>query len=103
MKQLHNAQDAIEQAIEEGRYGNDDWREWIKTPTNELKGYQYAELFGTDATHQKMLDPLFWQALGKARGWNDKWPYEDSSDNAARWFDTRYHNGDEIKFWQSLP
>lgn len=106
---LHNAQDAIKQAIEGG------WKELrgeITIQKNGVNGgiYHYDWAWGVTATglpHGLPLlviftDPLFWIALGKVRGWNNKWPNEDSKDNAARWFDTHYHNGDENKFWESL-
>lgn len=65
-----------------------------------------------------MFDPLFWQALGKARGWGDEEVrgtilYDDQTTKifanhlwfnfAEEWFETRLSNGDERAFWQSLP
>jgi hypothetical protein len=43
------------------------------------------------------LDPLFWQALGKARGWRF-WKRE-----ALCYFDVRLSGRDETSFWESLP
>jgi len=95
MTQLHNVQDAIKQAID--------------------GGYDEAtakEAFDTGTEYAIFLDPLFWQALGKARGW----PYMTTANIkglkveeldwhffAEEWFETRMSNGDETKFWESLP
>lgn len=107
MTQLHNAQDAIKQAQ-----------------------YKISPLANPDLA---MLDPLFWQELGKARGWNERmyvcggcgvnlqekevthWNKCEKCDSdvehwityefwAIEWFkETRLSNGDETKFWESLP
>lgn len=105
---LTSAQDAIEQAIEGGYQG-------------EATISQYGGL----VTDVIFLDPLFWKALGKARGWSDthdhnitvrKFPppefkEEIVSDDIVKqfqlhshqWFETRMSGGDENKFWEYLP
>ena len=105
MKQLHNAQDAIEQAILEGEY------EPIESAIKCEKPQSFEHCF---------CDPLFWQALGKAREW-DKADLLDSGDiechyitlpefYAHQWLQIRLHkndtnnlfDGNEQKFWESL-
>jgi hypothetical protein len=60
---------------------------------------------------QVCLDPLFWQALGKTRGWSEKTILTTFPGNvevrewlmhALDYFETRLSGGDETKFWQSL-
>ena len=65
---MNPIEQAVKKAIEAG-YGNDDWRRWAEQDRNELKGFQFAELYGTDAQNQHFLDPSFWKSLGKALGW----------------------------------
>lgn len=101
MFKLSSAQDAIRQAEEKGKYD----------PKSR---------FGRDEKYI-LLDPLFWQALGKARGWDEAdhtggeaqfsgaWELQEERARnkwklfAAKWFETRLSNGDEQKFWESLP
>jgi len=61
---------------------------------------------------QVCLDPLFWQELGKARGWSEKIIMTTFPGNvdvrewwmhALDYFETRLSGGDETKFWESLP
>jgi len=137
MTQLHSAQDAIEQAIEGGwlpkGYGT-----FIKNPIEAsfsiydsgsfiyLKGQPQSG--GWDGGKEKinltdwnilksLTDPLFWQALGKARGWGKEanlqgGPHTNQWSNwipycwawfAHEWFEVCMVGGDEAKFWQSLP
>jgi hypothetical protein len=66
-----------------------------------------------DSKEKAFTDPLFWQALGKARGWqpgerDDGSNYETSYTGewevrASDWFSNRIVGGDETKFWESLP
>jgi hypothetical protein len=62
MEQLTSAQDAIQQAIEGG---------WRRNSTRFIEDGTIINVLemkriGLDAA---MIDPEFWQALGKARGW----------------------------------
>ena len=61
-------QKAIQKAIETGY--NPDWN--------------------TDEKH--LLDPLFWQALGKALGWGDYAPYGLESESPAGYDDARLNS-----------
>jgi hypothetical protein len=99
MTQLHNAQDAIRQAIEGGGYENK-----------------------AKYSHRVILqDRLFWQALGKARGWGEAdvlhstetYRYTDGGHRleihkefwkiqALRYLETCLSGGDEKKFWEDL-
>ena len=90
MTQLHNVQDAIKQAIEGGYDISKQFR--FNLPRN----YENSEVLRNDV----LLDPLFWQALGKGRGWKgEDWKYFGTD-----WFKTtRMSGGDETKFWESLP
>ncbi len=96
MTKLHSATDAINQAIKGGY------------PLQGIRIRPDFEIY--------FCDPLFWKALGKARGWKDReygmetitngrtWVQQFASKKyAKRWFETRLSNGDENKFWQSLP
>jgi hypothetical protein len=104
MKKLYSAQDAIEQAIEGGY---------------DIEGYTTNLDAFSDLKNATMLDPLFWQALGKARGWTEVLVGNGGiveSDGrvlsqgfvpewkmmAHDWLSMRF-DGDENKFWQSLP
>ena len=95
---LNNAQDAIKQAIE--------------------GGYDRTRSGGLEAQERILFclnDPLFWQSLGKARGWafysdgcgpNDVCRAFHTAEwlsNAKEWFETRMNQEDETKFWSSLP
>jgi hypothetical protein len=117
MKKLASAQHAIKQAIEGGY--DVRWNPaWLNVEKIDSQG-NVTPL----KNDQVFTDPLFWQALGKARGWelhtctdcnnpdskcncNEK-DFEALQNTwnvwAMRWFYTRLSNGDEEKFWQSLP
>ena len=95
---LHSAQDAIEQAYKEGGY-DPNWN------VKALRAFPELIL-------RALTDPLFWQALGKARGWDgstwgngnkdvryqDGWFYF-----SHQWFSNRMVGDEEAKFWESLP
>ncbi len=101
---LTNDQDAYEQATQGG---------YKMAPEYELK-YR-------DSDQELFLDPAFWQALGKARGWSSEslcsrcdQPMNDCDHSgggsyhlwmkwAIKYFKTRLSNGDLAAFWQSLP
>ena len=100
MNKLTSAQDAIKQAIEGGYKAV-----WLEGRYNA-----YAENVAT-------LDPLFWQALGKVRGWEDEKvkhgivyvfsgeiaPLERWKLYALRYFESLLSGGNEKKFWEELP
>ncbi len=68
---------AIKLAIENG-YGPSWWRSRIKERPDfhtEWTGYEWEEVFSSEAQRKFFLDPLFWQALGKGLGW-DKEPQD---------------------------
>lgn len=123
--QLHSAQDAIKQAIEGG------WKPKelsIKYKNVEMKSApSEGAILGYLQDEAKMalafLDPLYWQALGKVRGWipseypdgemrctakrcTNRWcgyaGFVDPKDIARLWFENRQATGDEKKFWESL-
>ncbi len=100
MKQLHSSQDAIEQAIKGGYHFFP-----IKIGNRTVLDIKNSTLSFDEAVKLDilLLDPLFWQALGEARGWGNptiptSWLIASSS-----WFKLRMEGGDENKFWQSLP
>lgn len=114
MKKLHNAQDAIQQAIEGG------WNVFTPAARRLLKKEpSFASSAFTIVKNQPFeqyvfADPLFWQALGKARGWglrtlgglphSDKTAFmADVKMFAHQWLEVRLQEGDETKFWESLP
>lgn len=124
MIKLSSAQDAIKQAIEGG------WKadimahplaEYEVDNLNRIQGQTLGVWFrwgvrnGGALTNLSMellegeifTDPLFWQALGKARGWENYYDGEKHhlhwKDMGVRWFETRMSGGDETKFWESLP
>jgi hypothetical protein len=119
---LTSTRDAIKQAIEGGWkvFEPDDKHssEWLhqrwnkfseKTPLDTLVEWVEKNM------PNYLTDPLFWQALGKARGWRtyDKTTYDKRMVNrgmmdewnrhARDWFETRMSGGDEKKFWEQLP
>lgn len=109
--QLKNSKDAIQQAIE-GGYGE---RKGIP-PLLSFEGKLVFFGGGSISVLQALTDPLFWQALGKVRGWKiyrelsvgTKNPVTFTNDSdwqkyAIEWFMNRLSNGDEQKYWESLP
>lgn len=113
MKKLTSAQDAIEQAIKGGYSDLLKDSEWIDHGKIAAKPYRYEIKFkdgGTVDVGAVFTDPLFWQALGKARGWkpvsDDFWEGESISEwllFAHRWLENRMVGGDEQKFWERIP
>lgn len=128
MTKLSSSQDAIKLAIEGGWKKEDspvfevgDIKDiyWVRFE-REIDQRQIPTIFPDSI----LLDPLFWQALGKARGWEKcgacdgsgacidvacwacratgKWP-DGWKDYASNWFHTRMNNGSESDFWESLP
>jgi hypothetical protein len=78
--------EAIKLAIEKGGY--------------EISDQKYAKLM----SFPNVLDPLFWQALGKALGWDDfraavppLWLA-----NALHYHELLLTGGDTEKFWKEL-
>jgi hypothetical protein len=88
--------EAIKLAIEKGGYKTVSEEHW--------KQYGVKEFI--------ILDPLFWQALGKALGWNetDKLAHDLHSPDieplwylfAMEYFDLVLTGGDTEKFWKEL-
>jgi hypothetical protein len=105
MTKLNNAQDAIQQAIE----GGYSYNGVVKNFTKNNKQMAIVSLLRRG--DELMLDPLFWQALGKARGWDPEpegTPDGGYANNswesvALDWFLNRLSSGDETEFWESLP
>jgi hypothetical protein len=94
MTHLHNEQDAIKQAACAGyRFPSGP----TLTPDETIELAYPPEV---------VLDPKFWQTLGKAR-WNHEmksmYDTPDWLHYALRYFETRLSNGDMQAFWQSLP
>jgi len=109
-EKLNSVEDAVKQAIDGG------WK-------SDFKAVRGTDMFfadgsfwlkGTDGStvlisyEQILIDPLFWQALGKARGWGEKWNIDGANftvwkERANSWFRNRMSCGDENDFWQSLP
>lgn len=76
--------EAIEKAVAGG------WR-----PTTRS-----SVLFGVVGdTNAAILDPTFWQSLGKALGWEAR---DDWQQNAHRFYDLILTGGDTKKFWDEL-
>lgn len=104
---LNNAEDAIKQAVAIGWEPQQDWHFEDKTIYQE--SVDIPNIIW-DLEHC-FTDPLFWQALGKARGWECKRHVacKSDEDNRAKvfseaWFNTHvWHPDQETKFWQSLP
>lgn len=128
MKKLHNAEDAIKQAIEGGWlapkqkdfgvesiggvtevsvYDKGDVQFVFQRPAEIGTPFYHAEVIDLTAI---LTDPLFWQALGKARGWDEEpvgtpdGGYANISweSVALDWFLERLRGMDETKFWESL-
>ena len=51
-------------------------------------GYK-AGSFADDGGRYELLDPLFWQALGKAMGWKDMFMGEPIDKKMQKWLDER--------------
>jgi hypothetical protein len=135
MQKLENEHDAIKQAVEAGYMlpVNSDFL-GVEMDVPNLRWYLrfYDKRANQSDTYTFCLpdtfqDLAFWQALGKARGWNmlesrkhidhledGRTSYDDEvrrfsyyeSDpeyHALRYFETRLSNGDTQAFWQSLP
>lgn len=55
-----------------------------------------------------LLDPLFWQALGKALKWGESELWENDKNiphwklHALNFFELKLTGGDEEKFWEEL-
>lgn len=112
-KILNSEQDAIKQAAEAG---------YVPKKMMFLDKWVYLKLEPPPDLY--FHDPAFWQALGKARGWDDltarnfdhyelrrnlahrsdvsrfldTWKY-----HALRYFETRLSSGSTEDFWKSLP
>lgn len=108
---------AIKLAIEKGGYLRGlqwEWNEqtdifgiWIFP--NKRRGTPGDFKSGNDV----FLDPLFWRALGKALGWQERhcscngYSYQCDCDftwlvQAHEFFELKLTGGDEKKFWEEL-
>lgn len=106
MTPLHSAEDAIKQAVKAGYQRIDP----IPGVTAAMaKDGPYLSKHGLEKI---LLDPLFWQALGKARGWKNSTFYEvyvggtiygEWMRKALDYFETVLSGGDIQKYFESLP
>lgn len=122
---LTNAKDAIKQVFGKGYFParfeiplNSEYGYWIDDDGCHFSLQDVEEQPCVTFT-QVCLDPLFWQALGKARGWikeasvfpksSGAWKMEQERNQkmwkiyALDYFETRLSGRDERKFWESLP
>lgn len=73
---MTHIEQAIREAVQKGQYGGDGTTGSLRLiafanqDPNQLALYQYEELYGNP--EKKFLDQLFWQSLGKARGWDEE-------------------------------
>jgi len=137
---FHSEQDAIKQAVEAGYESNPGTGATSAIEFgDESAVIIYRDQDGSRLTSRKgvrivevLLDPAFWQALGKARGWQYSicdhigclrtFPcgcgnhscacgqFHADPESPATWkyyalryFETRLSNGDMQAFWQNLP
>lgn len=81
----------ITRAIVEGGYGPHQWREWfIQDPHTQWTGHQWETIFSPDAQRKHVLKPEFWQALGKALGWEERINLQWSNKNLPIGMDTHW-------------
>lgn len=98
--------DAIKLAIEKGGYLWQGWvNEWyrMKSPATGFKNININCI---------MLDPKFWQALGKALGWRKCLPCTKPEldlpdlcewlERAHDYFDLVLTGGDEAAYWKGI-
>lgn len=103
--------EAIKLAIEKGGY---EFRNYLNNEDAHLMSLPFKEV------ESIILDPLFWQSLGKALGWGQKdklftFAYSDNSTSIAhsgfrdewqfhahQYFDIKMTNGNEEEFWKGL-
>ena len=108
LPKLHSVQDAINQAGKSGYMFQDGF--FMGIGRDGLVEFDHGDKLFLATPEQIFTDPLFWQLLGKARGWG-KYHLKDGTELEAekwvayadRWFETRMNNGSESDFWQSLP
>ena len=74
-----NIQEAITKAVEEGWNAELSTPEHKKFPRTHIQGIDLEGQEQTLCLWQVVCDPLFWQALGKAMGWDEKsgWGFEE--------------------------
>jgi len=106
---LHNETEAIKQAVEAGY-----------KPDFKTINYSYAQLDPADKKSNyrfinelEVMTAAFWQALGKARGWDadvektgtylDMLSTENWKHHALRYFEVKLSGGDLNQFWETLP
>lgn len=70
-------QDAIKAAVE----GGWERKEW----------YYPDEMPKEPLPHEYLLDPLFWQALGKGLGWGNKYDLEPAKHNRSNYLEWLSH------------
>lgn len=61
-------------------------------------GWANAYALDWDGHAEAIIDPLFWQSLGKALGWMSG----DWKGNAHQFFDLLLTSGDTSRFWKDL-
>lgn len=114
-QQIMIPKSAIEKAIRGG--WNEEVQSWLKEADgdwNKLRSYQYQEMFGILEQYKIVLDPTFWQALGKALGW------QETGKKVGKFYSDKFYNdtivvakaqrltrliltgGDTEKFWTDL-
>jgi hypothetical protein len=100
---LQNEQDAIQQAVEAG------YPEYVY-----CENFDMYESTGSHCESEVLLDPAFWQALGKARGWENSVCFFNSFVNrkecdecwklhALGYFETKLSGADTSQFFKDLP
>lgn len=80
---MKHIEQAIREAVENGGFTR--WGDEIKNGCI-MSGASQSDLF---------LDPTFWQALGKARGWPLQWPQPYQTGNGdwldITWWEYKWH------------
>lgn len=75
------------------------WQNQSNTPISLVTGH-------TEQWERVALDPTFWQALGKALGWEkletNSAEWFEWSENAHRFYDLNLQGQDTTAFWESL-
>lgn len=66
--ELHSAEDAIKQAVEDGRYL---WKDFSVVSGEIETVWKRAMAWASKNVSEVLQDPAMWQALGKARGWKE--------------------------------
>lgn len=106
-KQVSHLERATRDAVEKGGYQGFEWHDYFTTSSDQSHIWGHDEKTGEGhgrPISDILLDPAFWQALGKARGWGSFYDDEGMPRvySTQGWYPiTKTGSGHDEQMWEA--